>query len=187
MNYKSNEEKEFKLAHTKHLYNQFVQTSNNRDIFPKELSSLYFVKLLQSSKKNKLILPEELRGKDLGKVRKTSKWKYPRISGIKPKDQKENGPSIICNECYEYMVAGKTYNQHLKDEKTLIKKCSSCGYETELDIKQPETKQVPISTETSKKQKLKSKNKLIIHQKLKQKKDKEQKAPVSMNLMDFLS
>ncbi|KAL6935051.1 hypothetical protein ACO0R3_001023 [Hanseniaspora guilliermondii] len=187
MNYKSNEEKEFKLAHTKHLYNQFVKTSENRDIFPKELSSLYFVKLLQSSKKNKLILPEELRGKDLGKIRKTSKWKYPKTNTIKPKDCKENGPSIICNDCYEYMIPGKTYKQHLKDDNTIIKKCLKCGYEKNIDIKKPESKQVPKQAETNKKQKLKNKNKLIIHQKLKQKKDKEQKAPVSMNLMDFLS
>lgn len=187
MNYKSNEEKEFKQTHTKHLYNKFVQTSEDAETFPKELSSLYFLKLLQSSKKNKITLPEELRGKDLGKVRKTSKWTYPKTSISKPKDLKQNGPSIICNECYEYMVPGKTYKIYLKDDKLLIKECLKCGFIREHEIKQPEIKQAPVQTETTKKQKQKNKNKLIIHQKLKQKKNKQESKAVSMNLMDFLS
>lgn len=187
MNYKSNEEKEFRKTHTKHLFNKFVRTSEDEDIFPKELTSLYFLKLLQSSKKNKIILPEELRGKDLGKVRKTSKWKYPKTSVSKPKDFKENGPSLICNECYEYMIPGKSYKKYLKDDKTLVKQCLKCGFEKKQEIKQPEIKQAPVQTDASKKQKMKNKNKLIIHQKLKQKKTKQENKSVSMNLMDFLS
>ncbi len=95
-------------------------------IFPKELTSLYF-KTTAIQQENKIILP----GRTEAKIQKIKKEANGSIQNIKAKTKKdeENGPGLICNECYEYMIPGKSYKIYLKDDKILVKQCLKCGFE----------------------------------------------------------
>lgn len=192
--HKSKEEQEFKKIHTNHLLKKYIMVSLEDSVFPKELAPLYKLRFYESCKKNKIVLPEEIKGNNLGKVRKISKWSRS-LKEPSPQEEeiKQQSGTFSCNNCFRYMVPGQGCRIYLSDDNDLIQKCNYCGYELKRKVALPTVKESSKSalqekTSTgatlSKKQRNKNKNKLIMQQKMRQK--QAEKPTSSLNLMDFL-
>lgn len=192
--YKSKEEQEFKKIHTNHLLEKYKKVSLEDSIFPKELAQLYKLRFYESCKKNKIVLPEEIRGNNLGKVRKMSKWS-PKLKKQSPPEEyiKQQSGTFSCSNCFRYMVPGQVSKICLSGDDELIQKCSYCGYKLKRKVALPianksnesiSQEKTNTSGTLSKKQRNKNKNKLIMQQKMKQK--QAEKPSSSLNLMDFL-
>ena len=198
LKYNSNEEQDFTKIHTNHLLDKYKTVSLNNTIFPKELTQLYKVKFFQACKKNKIVLPEEIRGRDLGKIRKVSKWDNKHKKEKLSDDyMRQNSGTFSCNNCFKYMVPGQTVEIQLNKDNELVYKCTYCKYELKQNIKVPEFKSASKpkaqdkqnkdnNNNMSKKQKQKNKNKLIIQQRMKQNQNTKSSSSSSLNLMDFL-
>ncbi|XBW35578.1 hypothetical protein QEN19_001152 [Hanseniaspora menglaensis] len=195
--YNSVDEQDFKKVHTTHLLNKYKNVSLNDDMFPEVMAQLYKAKFYKSCKKNKLILPEQIRGDNLGKVRKISKWDTKnKRADISPDFLQQNGGTFSCNKCIKYMIPGQTSTIRVQGVNIIIQKCNHCGYELKKIAEMPVIKQEKESKSEgnlkneniiNKKQKNKNKNKLIIQKKMKQNQTaKQSSSSSSLNLMDFL-